>query len=486
MQLKRVIRLDSTSLNRTFFTSEGYLVDRPILTSTGIFEYGNPDGSVRRELRLPEEVFDPDSLASYAGKPVVVTHDAGLISKDNVHENQIGTILTQGYRDGDDVRAQIIIHDTDEMKDSGLKELSLGYNLDLDETPGEWNGEPYDAIQRNIRINHLALVREARAGEQARLNIDSRESNLKGAKAMRRKISKARRADGVLSPEELKKAIEEYKARHAGKGENKDDDELEKEEKPVIPEKAEDDDDMIVPEEKTPEEKIEEVKANKDRRDEEGKPEELEEANKVIAHQDEDIQTLIDIIDTLLAEKEFDEAGEEEKEKEKEFLGTDAEEEEDFPVIPEEEKKDCGDEEEENTDEDDDVIPSKEKSDIPAGEVMNADSIDKYVRARIKLGVLGQQLNMDGLENMKLMAAKKRVIKAVRPSLRLDGKSRAYIDAMFDYAYEDIQKRSRKDTSYQRSQMFNNDSRSAMRNGDSASAARQRMIDRRQNKKEEK
>ena len=47
------------------------------------------------------------------------------------------------------------------MKSAGLKELSLGYNLDLDETPGEWEGQPYDAVQRNIVINHLALVLEA-------------------------------------------------------------------------------------------------------------------------------------------------------------------------------------------------------------------------------------------------------------------------------------------------------------------------------------
>ena len=60
-KLKRVIRLDSLPLSQTYFTPEGYLVDRPILTSTGIFEYKNPDGSIRRELRLPEDVFDPES-----------------------------------------------------------------------------------------------------------------------------------------------------------------------------------------------------------------------------------------------------------------------------------------------------------------------------------------------------------------------------------------------------------------------------------------
>ena len=146
-KLARVLRLDSIPLVKATYTPEGYLEDTPILTSTGIFEYTNPDGSIRRELRLPEEVFKPESLASYCGKPICITHDAGLITKDNVHENAVGTILSEGFRDGASVRAKIIIHDTDEMKLAGLKELSLGYNLDLDETPGEWNGQPYDAVQ---------------------------------------------------------------------------------------------------------------------------------------------------------------------------------------------------------------------------------------------------------------------------------------------------------------------------------------------------
>jgi len=63
--LKRVIRLDNIQIDKTYYTEEGYLIDNPIVTSVGIFEYALPDGGVRRELRLPEHVFDPESLASY-------------------------------------------------------------------------------------------------------------------------------------------------------------------------------------------------------------------------------------------------------------------------------------------------------------------------------------------------------------------------------------------------------------------------------------
>lgn len=506
-KLNKVIRLDSLPANQTFFTPEGYLMDRPILTSVGIFEYTNPDGSVRRELRLPDEVFAAESLRSYQGKPIIITHDAGLVDKENVHDESVGTILSEGYRDGDDVRAQIVIHDTDEMKDCGLKELSLGYNLDLDETPGEWNGMPYDAIQRNIRINHLALVREARAGDQARLNIDGRDSTkiLKGGKAMsvsKKSAKKTRRADGVLSPEALKSAIEAYKAKRAARIAAKADEDAPAEE--VVSTKPEgvaaDNDTVVEPAagDKTIEEKVEMVKDRRDRRDSEGDPESTEEAIGVIANQDDDMDILFDIIDTLLAEREFDNAGEtnepetaedegEEETGETAETGAEAEEEnedeegeeEGEAAATETEEAADGECESENLDEDEDPIPSADPSDV------NLDSIDKVVRERVRIGMIGRTLNMDGLEEMPLAKAKRAIIKAVRPGIRLDGKSKAYINAAFDCACDEIKARSKKDTSYQKKQMFNKDGRTSNVVKSSAASARDRMIAR-QHKKEEK
>lgn len=76
-KLKKVKRLDSVPLEKVEYTPERFLIDHPIVTSVGVFEYTNPDGSVRRELRLPEHVFDEKSLATYEGKPVIITHEAG-------------------------------------------------------------------------------------------------------------------------------------------------------------------------------------------------------------------------------------------------------------------------------------------------------------------------------------------------------------------------------------------------------------------------
>ena len=80
-----------------------------------------------------------------------------------------------------------------------------------------------------------------------------------------------------------------------------------------------------------------------------------------------------------------------------------------------------------------------------------------------------------GLERMNLMKARKAVIKAVRPGMRLDGKSAAFINAAYAMACEEIRTRKRKDTKYQKRQMFNGTKR-PMAHADSSDKARDRMI----------
>jgi hypothetical protein len=459
-KLRRVKRLDSIRLDKndsTYFTDEGYLVDHPILTSCGIFEYTNPDGSIRRELRLPEYVFDEKSLKTYRGKPIIITHEAGVVDKDNVEKEQIGTILSDGYQDGDDVRAEIIIHDTDSMKKSGLKELSVGYNLDLVEEPGEWNGEPYDAIQKNIVVNHLALVASARAGKQARLNIDgSDEPELKGGKAMAKVTQTHHADDGALSPEELKKAIEAYKARKAertaGVNEETTDGEdtaTEETEPAAVEEQAADGEEESTPDEEntgsTPADITEMVKDRRDRRDSDDDPEDTESAMGVIAQQDEDIDMLLACLEKLLAEKTAEENQDGEE-------GCEANADEDDT--------------EENTDSSDDESKS-----------LNADSADEIFRQRLSICRMGDKLHMDGLENMSIKQGKKAIIAKVLPNMRMDGKSDTYIDAMYDLAVGEANKH--KDVSYQKKQMGANAPKQRLDSNESQAAlARKRMIER--------
>lgn len=498
--LQRVIRLDSQPITLAQFTPEGYLSDRPILTSTGIFEYRNADGSVRRELRLPEDVFDPESLASYKGKPIIITHDAGLIDKNNVRDEGIGTILTEGYRDHDDVRAEIVIHDTDAMKDCRFKELSLGYNLELEETPGEYKGEHYDAIQRNIRINHLALVREARAGEQARLNIDGRDSDniLKGGKIMKKTPAKTKRLDGVLSPEELEQAIAEYKAKHAPAKEAdlpaKDSDEPAKatevpaaaEEKPVV--------DAPKPEDAAPAEpKVAgDAEGGETPAEEVSLEEKFNEIKDKDTHTDEDVQKLCDIIDSLLAERDFnrkDEGDAPEGEEKKPEVGADGND-ADIPAVTDTEVDGCGNkdgEEEEtaNCDDENSDIPDATAASVAPATDMNTDSAEDIIAQRIEIGMLGRTLNLDGLEKLSIKEGKKAIIAAVRPNIRLDGKSESYVNVMFDMSVDEIKSNPPKGIEYQKQQMFNLDSRTDATGSRSSMDARAEMIARQQNKNKE-
>lgn len=168
-----VQRFDRMPLRATR-TAEGFVQDTAVLTRTGIFEYRQPNGSIRREYRPPDEVFHVDSLASYKGKPITIGHP-GLVTSKNAKHHTCGACLGEGRADGNDVLGDLMIYDTSAI-DAGAKELSNGYTLDLDETPGEINGERYDAVQRNIRVNHIALVPRGRAGN-ARLNLDAADAD---------------------------------------------------------------------------------------------------------------------------------------------------------------------------------------------------------------------------------------------------------------------------------------------------------------------
>ena len=433
-KLQRVTRLDSIKVDETYYTSEGFLIDHPIVTTVGIFEYMNPDGSIRRELRLPEEVFAPESLASYKGKPIIVTHRSGRVTTDNVEKETIGTILSEASKDGENVRAEIVIHNTDALK-TGLRELSLGYDLDLDETPGEWNGQPYDAIQRNIRVNHLALVSAARAGEQARLNIDEKE-NLTGGPEMEQN-----KTDSGLSPEELEEAIADFIAKKNAATTSTDGDAATGEPTPapdgevtttVNPEEQANDEDVV-----------QSVKERRDRRDAETASNSKETALETITQQDADIDALLKLIEQLRAERDFAGANAD---------GNDA---------------DCG--------------TVQKDGDESKSQSLNLDSaaIDRLVASKIDVIRIADQLHLDGVDVMSVKDGKKTVIKSVYPDMRLDGKSDDYIDALFDLTKQKI--KSDNGTDKQRKQMFNKDTAAEEQTVTGADAARNRMIEKQKN-----
>jgi hypothetical protein len=155
---------------------DGRLVAEGLLTRAGVFTYRNPDGSARRELRLPEEVFRGDALESFAMVPVTNDHPANLLDSKSARQYAVGAVGENVRRDGDFVRARLTVFDADTVAamEAGKTALSCGYEVDLEETPGEHpQFGHYDAVQKNIRGNHVAIVDSARAGDAARVRMDA-------------------------------------------------------------------------------------------------------------------------------------------------------------------------------------------------------------------------------------------------------------------------------------------------------------------------
>ena len=192
--VKRFDTIDASCWMYTPFTrtAEGFLTGRAIVTSIGVFTYKNADGTVLRELRLPEEVFAPESLETMKLKPLTNLHPKEWVTPENQKELQVGSLgsdvtTTTQYRmgsgeitDGIHVAIDITVNRADAIEDvlNGRRALSMGYTCEIEESSGVYMGVEYDCIQRKIRYNHCAIVDEARAGDNAMIHLDSADAIL--------------------------------------------------------------------------------------------------------------------------------------------------------------------------------------------------------------------------------------------------------------------------------------------------------------------
>lgn len=168
--MRAMLRYDRAPIRATR-TDAGFLLDSPVLTRTGVFRYQEPSGRIRREYRPPEVVFAQDSLAKYKGLPITDGHP-GMVTHANVRTHLLGTVLSEGRQDESNVTADVIVYSLPEKN----RELSVGYRVTLDETPGRTpEGEEYDVKLTGIFPNHLGIVERGRAGN-ARLNLDAADA----------------------------------------------------------------------------------------------------------------------------------------------------------------------------------------------------------------------------------------------------------------------------------------------------------------------
>lgn len=176
IELRDAIALDGMSKTR-----DGYVTAFARVARTGIQEYsgrevGKPDMARCRVYRPEAEVFNKDALRSFAWRPVTNDHPPVDVNAETWRDYAVGQIGPDIVREGDFVRVPLVLMDQGviDAVENGKRQLSMGYWCDLVFQDGiAPDGQPYDAIQTNIRGNHLAVVTAARGGPDLKLGDNS-------------------------------------------------------------------------------------------------------------------------------------------------------------------------------------------------------------------------------------------------------------------------------------------------------------------------
>ena len=169
------IRFDSIKMPKVTKTKDGFLRGEVVVSRTGVFNYRNNDGTVRGELRHPNEIFKTDSLDTLKMIPITNNHPPEFVNSANAHQYQVG-YTGEHYDVMDD---KVIVSMTVTHQDAidaildGKLELSLGYDVSLEPEKGTYKSEKYDFKQIAPKYNHLAIVERGRAGSEARFRFDS-------------------------------------------------------------------------------------------------------------------------------------------------------------------------------------------------------------------------------------------------------------------------------------------------------------------------
>jgi hypothetical protein len=179
---------DTITLNGVKLTNDGYLAANARVARTGIQIYtgaqvGKPDLATVRVYRPESEVFSADAMKSYAHRPVTIDHPSEPVNSANWKDVSVGQTGEEVMRDGETVRVPMVLMDAAAISavNAGKRELSMGYVAQIDWTDGVTpEGEQYDAVQRNLRMNHLAIVAKARGGSTLKIG----DAKPKGGAAM--------------------------------------------------------------------------------------------------------------------------------------------------------------------------------------------------------------------------------------------------------------------------------------------------------------
>lgn len=165
---------DKAEIAQSSRTGEGYVTARAKAVRSGVQDYraselgdaalaaGFSRDAIVRVMRPESEVFSTDSAGTFSHVPVTVGHPSEMVDASNWRKYAVGEVGSKVLRDGEFLALDLILKDATAIAayDGGIKELSAGYLAEIEFVD---NADGYDAVMRNIRINHLALVDKGRA-----------------------------------------------------------------------------------------------------------------------------------------------------------------------------------------------------------------------------------------------------------------------------------------------------------------------------------
>jgi hypothetical protein len=176
--LKTVTRYDRMAIMDSAIDDDGFLnITACPIAKPGVFPYRFSDGSELMEAKLPDDIFSPGTVESANSKPITNDHPNETVKPSNYKKYAVGMTHNDATSDGRHLKVSMTVadqHTLDQIRD-GKHELSIGFLANVDENPGEFQGTRYDASQKNIKINHIAIVDCGRAGHDVNLFGDSAE-----------------------------------------------------------------------------------------------------------------------------------------------------------------------------------------------------------------------------------------------------------------------------------------------------------------------
>lgn len=185
-----------------FLHLNGIVARDGIQTYLGV-ELGDKENPMKeyKVLRPTEEVLKKESLDTYINATVTDDHPQSFVTVDNVAMLHKGSAANyEIIKDGETnlIKVKLVITDKiliDKVM-NGKVEISAGYSQNLIKEQGTWKGEAYDYKQTDIKINHIAIVDQARCGSACKLTAD-KNAKLKDEKPIQRKSMATVTIDGV-------------------------------------------------------------------------------------------------------------------------------------------------------------------------------------------------------------------------------------------------------------------------------------------------